>query len=263
MVENPIRVLVVDGDRGFSALLQERIGEEADLLFVGAVHDGRSALVEIVRLNPDIVILDLVLPHLDGLGVLERAKAAGLTSKFVILTAFGSESFVDTASRLGADCFLLKPCDLSVLMQRVRETARDYLSGAGRHVGQDAESIAMEGLIAQRMTEIGIPAHYKGYRYLKDAIAMVIKDVSLIGQVTKVLYPTIAENHDSSPARVERAMRHAIETAWSRGDIDVLYKAFGYSVDANRGRPTNSSFIAKIADEIRLEMRAKREGVSS
>lgn len=263
MGSTALRVLIADSNREFCAFLQQRIDQEPDLICVGTVHDGRSALLQIGQLSPDVVILDLVLPHLDGLGVLERAKQAGMSSKFLILTAFGTDDFLERALRLGADCFLMKPVESTVLVKRIRETAggpKEKVSDRpGDLLVDEVDSIIVERMVAQRITEIGVPAHYKGYRYLKDAIAMVIHDVELLGQVTKVLYPAVAKNHKSSPEKVERAMRHAIETAWSRGDVDVLHRAFGYSVDANRGRPSNSSFVAKIADEIRLELKARRD----
>ncbi|NMB11526.1 MAG: sporulation transcription factor Spo0A [Firmicutes bacterium] len=255
------RILIVDDNREFCILLQDWIAKEPDLVCVGTIYDGRTAVKKIPEMNPDIVILDLVLPHLDGLGVLERMRQMGVTSKFLILSAFGADHFVETALKLGADSFVMKPFEPPVLMQRIREIVRQAaITDIGAH--QDSltvqqEKAVVEEMIAHRITEIGIPAHYKGYRYLKDGISMVIDDVELLGQVTKVLYPAIAERNKTSPEKVERAMRHAIETAWSRGDVEVLHRTFGYSVDASRGRPTNSSFIAKLADQIRLELRAK------
>lgn len=255
------RVLLVDDNREFCSLLQEWIAKESDLICIGVIHDGRTAVRKIPELAPDVVILDLVLPHLDGLGVLERMRQIGVTSKFLILSAFGADHFLETALKLGADSFVMKPFEPPVLMQRIREIVRDDSAIGGAHqqdmLSRQQEKAVIEEMIAYRITEIGIPAHYKGYRYLKDAISMVIEDVELLGQVTKGLYPAIAERHNTSPDKVERAMRHAIETAWSRGDMEVLHKTFGYSVDANRGRPTNSSFIAKLADQIRLELKAR------
>lgn len=260
-MENGItRIMLVDDNREFCALLQELIAKEPDFVCVGMVHDGRTALSTIPRLNPDLVILDLVLPHLDGLGVLECMRQKGITSKFLILTAFGTDHFLEKALKLGADCFVMKPFEPSVLIQRIREIAKRKSSESWSErdrLTNHLDKAVIEETIAQRITEIGVPAHYKGYRYLKDAIAMVVDDIGLLDQVTKVLYPTIAERNHTSPEKVERAMRHAIETAWSRGDVEVLHRTFGYSVDANRGRPTNSSFIAKLADEIRLELRTQ------
>ena len=254
------RIMLIDDNREFCALLQEWIAKEPDFVCVGVAHDGRTAVNKIPKLNPDLVILDLVLPHLDGLGVLECMRQKGITSKFLILTAFGTDHFLENALKLGADCFVMKPFEPSVLMRRIREIAhRKSGEPWARQVRltNGLDKAVVEEMIAQRITEIGIPAHYKGYRYLKDAIAMVVDDVGLLDQVTKVLYPAIAQRNHTSPEKAERAMRHAIETAWSRGDVEVLHRTFGYSVDANRGRPTNSSFIAKLADEIRLELRTQ------
>ncbi|NMB23970.1 MAG: sporulation transcription factor Spo0A [Firmicutes bacterium] len=268
-------VLIVDGNRQFCLLLQQEIQKEPDLVCVGVVHDGRSALREIDRLDPDLVVLDLVLPYLDGLAVLEQAREMDIESKFLVVTAFGTDDFLKRSLRLGADCFLMKPLEWEILIKHIRETihggkiAKDEDEQIAEHSGITENMITdalgntlVERMIAERITELGVPAHYKGYRYLKDAIAMVIYDVELLGQMTKVLYPTVAKNHQSTSAKVERSMRHAIETAWSRGDMEILHRAFGYSVDANRGRPSNSSFVAKIADDIRLELRAKGEDLN-
>ncbi|NMB45915.1 MAG: sporulation transcription factor Spo0A [Firmicutes bacterium] len=251
--------MLVDDNKEFCALLQDWIAREPDLVCVGIVHDGRTAVRKIPELAPDVVILDLVLPHLDGLGVLEHMKRTGVTSKFLILSAFGADHFLETALRLGADSFVMKPFDPPILMQRIREITdhSGVFKGRQHMLTAQQKKAIIEDMIAQRITEIGIPAHYKGYQYLKDAIFMVVDNPERLGQVTKVLYPAIAKRNKTSPDKVERAMRHAIETAWSRGDMDVLHRTFGYSVDANRGRPTNSSFIAKIADQIRLELKMK------
>lgn len=280
-------VLIADGNKEFCLSLQQQVQAEPDLTCVGVVHDGRSALQEIERLGPDLVILDLVLPYLDGLAVLEQAQAMNLRSKFLVVTALGTDDFLRRSLQLGADCFLMKPLEWEILMKRIRETLDGTFGKTGTKdqskqgltrgkSGQIAEhpidyfdqsedlvalalgNTLVDRMIAKRITELGVPAHYNGYRYLKDAIAMVIYDVELLGQMTKVLYPTVAKNHQSTSVKVERSMRHAIETAWSRGDVEILHQAFGYSVDANRGRPSNSSFIAKIADDIRLKLRAER-----
>lgn len=248
------RVMVVDDNKEFCRLLQACLEREPGLEFVGAVHDGQTAIKVLPQRQPDLVILDLIMPNLDGLGVLERMKKLGLRSKFIVLSAFGQEEFLHSALELGADYFIMKPFDMQVLLQRIHQLVDEN----NRRPGWQVRPVAIEERIARQITQLGVPAHYKGYRYLKDAIAMVVENIDLLGQVTKCLYPTIAARHKTSPDKVERAMRHAIETAWSRGNIDVLNETFGYSVDINRGRPTNSSFIAKIADKIRLELKSGR-----
>ena len=260
MADGAIRLFIVDDNKEICAFLKAWIDKEPDMVCVGTVHDGRAAVKKIVELEPDVVILDLILPQIDGLGVLEHMEKQRVKSKFVILSAFGAENFVEKALDLGAHCFVMKPFEPSILLQRIREAAQGEGTSGGRRQNQSPSwqrQAVIEELIARRLTELGIPAHYKGYRYLKDGISLVIDDVELLGRVTKVLYPVIAKRNRTSPEKVERAMRHAIETAWSRGDVEVLHRTFGYSVDANRGRPTNSSFIAKLADQIRLELRTK------
>ena len=260
MVDGATRVLVVEDNREICAFLQAWINDAPDMVCVGTVYDGRTALQQIVELDPDVVSLDVILPQIDGLAVLEEMRKQRLKSRCVILTAFGAEDFMAKALELGADSFVIKPFDPSRLLQRIREAVQGEGMGQGRRERKGPawqRQAAVEELIARRLTELGVPAHYKGYRYLKDGISLVIDDVELLARVTKVLYPVIAKRHRTSPEKVERAMRHAIETAWSRGDVEVLNRTFGYSVDANRGRPTNSSFIAKLADQIRLELRTK------
>jgi two-component system response regulator (stage 0 sporulation protein A) len=260
VADSTIRVLVVDDNKEICTFLKAWINKEPDMVCLGVVHDGLTAVKKIVELEPDVVILDLVLPQIDGLGVLEQMEKQRVKSRFVILSAFDGEDFIERALDSGAHCFVMKPFEPASLLQRIREAA---LGGSTGEEWQQMQASSwqrqavIEELIASRLTELGIPAHYKGYRYLKDGISLVIDDVELLGRVTKVLYPVIAKRNRTSPEKVERAMRHAIETAWSRGDVEVLHRTFGYSVDANRGRPTNSSFIAKLADQIRLELRTK------
>ncbi|NLK08253.1 MAG: sporulation transcription factor Spo0A [Firmicutes bacterium] len=264
-------VLIADGNRRFCGWLQQKIEAQPNLAYLGSVHDGRTALLEMERLEPDLVILGLILPHLDGFAVMEEAREKGIKTKFLLVTAFNGEEFPKQAVRHGADGFVIKPFQWAVFIEQIEALLdTESLSKTGEKGKTAAETddmddlirlalddAAVESLIGDRITELGIPAHYKGYRYLKDAIAMVVYDVELLGLVTKVLYPTIANTHQSTAAKVERSMRYAIEAAWSRGDVDVLHKAFGYSVDPERGRPSNSSFVAKIADEIRLQLRAE------
>ncbi len=262
MTDDAIRVLIVDDNKEICTFLKAWINKAPDMVCVGTVHDGLTAVKKVVELKPDVVILDLVLPHIDGLAVLEEMERQRITSKFVILTALGGEDLVERALDLGAHCFVTKPFEPSLLLQRIREAVRGDSAGEGgpeiRCSFRQRQAV-IEELIARRLTELGVPAHYKGYRYLKDGISLVIEDAELGSRVTKVLYPVIAKRHRTSPEKVERAMRHAIETAWSRGDVEVLHRTFGYSVDANRGRPTNSSFIAKLADQIRLELKTKED----
>jgi len=250
--------LVVDDNKELCSFLKVWIDSESDMVCVGTVHDGRTAVNRMVELQPDVVVMDLVLPRIDGLAVLEEAGRRRIESRFVILSALDTGKLVEKALERGAYCFLVKPFEPSLLLRRIREAVRGASAEAVREESLCWQPQAqVEELISRRLTELGVPAHYKGYRYLRDGISLVVYHADLLDRVTKGLYPIIAKRNRTSPEKVERAMRHAIETAWSRGDVEVLHRMFGYSVDANRGRPTNSSFIAKLADHIRLELRTK------
>lgn len=241
-------------------MLQDFLHSQEDLQVVGLAYNGVEAWELIQSQEPDLVIIDLVMPSLDGLGVLERinARAAGPRPKVIMLTAFGQESLTHQAMVLGVDYFILKPFDLEILGKRIRSLTQDApvqnqmmqssvnsVTSAGSRVNLGAEVTSM-------MHQIGIPAHVKGYQYIRDAILMVVEDVSLLGAVTKELYPAIAKKYDTAPSRVERGIRHAIELAWERGHTETLKRIFGYSMNIERQKPTNSEFVALLADKLRV-----------
>jgi two-component system response regulator (stage 0 sporulation protein A) len=236
----------------------------------GIAHNGAEVLDVVTKSIPDVIILDIIMPHLDGIGVLEKLKLLDLPArpKIIMLTAFGQENITQKVLEMGADYYVLKPFSLDVLGTRIRQLAGGAGVGAGNTVSvQPAPSSATKVYMPQRtrsldndvttiIHEIGIPAHIKGYRYLREAIMMVVNRVDLLGCVTKELYPSIALNHATTPSRVERAIRHAIEVAWSRGNMDVINGLFGHTVNRERGKPTNSEFIAMVADKLRMETKA-------
>ena len=209
-----------------------------------------------------MIILDVVMPNLDGLGVLERinARTTMTRPKIIMLTAFGQESLTHQAMMLGVDYFILKPFDLDILSKRIRSLTQDMPSSTPTQFSSSASPIVttvgsglnLVGEVTTMMHQIGIPAHVKGYQYIRDAILMVVEDVSLLGAVTKELYPGIAKKYDTAPSRVERGIRHAIELAWERGQTDTLKRIFGYSMNIERQKPTNSEFIALLADKLRV-----------
>lgn len=250
-----IRVMIADDNKEFCVLVQEYIEEQDDMQLVGVAYNGIEVLEKIDTALPDVLVLDIIMPHLDGLGVLEKLveRPADKRPKVIMLTAFGQESITQRVVDLGADYYILKPFNLDVLINRIRQ-----LAGSGsipkRNVPIKAKSLDVE--VTNIIHQIGVPAHIKGYLYLREAILMVIHDVDLLGAVTKELYPLIAEKYNTTPSRVERAIRHAIEVAWSRGNVDVVNNLFGYTIDVNRGKPTNSEFIAMIADKLRVENKA-------
>jgi two-component system response regulator (stage 0 sporulation protein A) len=255
-----IKVAIADDNREFSEILQECLSREEDIELVGVAYNGEQMLSIIEEKSPDVIVLDIIMPHLDGIGVLERINVSGnKRPKIIMLTAFGQETITQRVVELGADYYVLKPFNMDVLISRIRQ-----LAGTAVTVSRPVAAATMPVVKARPMDvevtniirEIGIPAHIKGYQYLRDAIMMIVAEVELLGAVTKVLYPMIAEKYSTTPSRVERAIRHAIEVAWNRGNIDMINKLFGYTIKLDKGKPTNSEFMAMIADKLRMEMRA-------
>ena len=250
-----IRVFVADDNREFSDLLVEYLEQQPDIEVVGIAYNGKDTLELVSEEPPDILLLDIIMPHLDGLGVLEQLNHLPEKPKVIMLTAFGQEDITRKAVELGAAYYILKPFNMEVLVDRIRllgngqlpAPAVASLTRAVKRTGQ-----GLEADLTNIIHEIGIPAHIKGYQYLREAIMMVVEEVDLLGSVTKVLYPRIAEKFDTTSSRVERAIRHAIEVAWSRNNIDTIKKFFGYTINTERGKPTNSEFIALVADRLRL-----------
>jgi len=250
----PIRVMVADDNREFCEVLRTYIEGQQDMELVGVAHNGTEVLEQLDRKLPNVIILDIIMPHLDGIGVLERLVSLNLPQrpKVIVLTAIGQESITQRMVELGADYYILKPFSLEVLANRVRQLANSAPRSGVRQVR--AKSMDME--VTSIIHEIGVPAHIKGYMYLREAILMVIERIDLLGAITKELYPSIAMKFKTTPSRVERAIRHAIEVAWSRGNLEVINNLFGYTVNLERGKPTNSEFIAMVADKLRIELKA-------
>jgi len=273
-----IEVLLADDNREFANLLSEYISEQDDLAVVGVAYNGEE-VIEIIEdkgIVPDVLILDIIMPHLDGLGVLERLRELNLepAPKIVMLTAFGQENITQKAVQLGASYYILKPFDMDVLVNRIRQLASGpvpaggsmngagTINGLGSQIRKRPTSLVqtkpqgkpnLDASITNIIHEVGVPAHIKGYQYLRDAITMVYNNIELLSAVTKTLYPAIAEKYRTTPSRVERAIRHAIEVAWTRGNIDSISHLFGYTINISKAKPTNSEFIAMVADKLRIE----------
>jgi two-component system response regulator (stage 0 sporulation protein A) len=252
MSRKKVKILVADDNKDFCELLKEYLSQQEDFLLTGIAYNGLEALELIEQHNPDVVVLDIIMPHLDGIGVLEKLSAGTFNPrpKVIMLTAFGQETFTQRAMDLGADYYVLKPFDFSVLATRIRQLADGF------NVSQYVTPIKPRNLdiaVTNIIHEMGVPAHIKGYHYLRDAILMVINEINLLGAVTKELYPMIAQKYNTTPSRVERAIRHAIELAWDRGNVEMMTKFFGYTINLERGKPTNSEFIAMVADKLRIE----------
>ncbi|HZW83741.1 MAG TPA: sporulation transcription factor Spo0A [Candidatus Deferrimicrobium sp.] len=256
-----IKMVIADDNRALCQMLSDFLSGQEDINLVGVGYNGIDAWELIRTHEPDLLIIDLVMPNLDGLGVLERLNARGGTTrpKVIVLTAFGQESLTHQAMSLGVDYFILKPFDLEVLGKRIRQLINEPAAipnsspnASNSLVSTTSSSLNLGVEVTNMMHQIGIPAHVKGYQYIRDAILMVVEDVTLLGAVTKELYPMIAKKYDTAPSRVERGIRHAIELAWERGHTETLKRIFGYSLNIERQKPTNSEFIALLADKLRV-----------
>ena len=226
--------------------------------------DGLEVLRQIDAKKPDVLIMDTFLAHLDALGVLKEMRASQLPPQqkplVFILSNLDNARFEQEALGSGADYYFLKPFDVQILVERVSQLSGWRSIGVSPPYTADFPMVRsrsdLEVMISEIMHQVGVPAHIKGYQYLREAIILSIEDTEMISSVTKVLYPTVAKTFKTTPSRVERAIRHAIEVAWDRGDVDVLNSYFGYTIQNQRGKPTNSEFIAMISDKLRLKLRA-------
>lgn len=242
------KVILADTGEEFRALLRQTVEKTGEFQVVGTTGDGMELLRLVGEQKPDLVVMDLVLPGLDGMGVLRHMAElpAEARPRVIVLSAFARPEVIQEASGLGVFYFMPKPCTEESLLERMRRAC-------GQAELPALDEPALEDMITDIIHEIGVPAHIKGYQYLRDAIIMSVGDMDMLNSITKILYPTIAKKHQTTPSRVERAIRHAIEVAWSRGKMDTIEELFGYTVSGGKGKPTNSEFIALIADKIRLE----------
>ena len=242
------RILIADASVEFRQMLSDMIEGEGDLTLVGQTGDGVELLTLAAQTNPDVIIMELLLTGMDGLEVLEQL--GNNKPRVLVLSAFGNSNLAEEVSSRGAAYCMLKPCRMTTLLERVRLLAE---SPVQEEEEQEDAALALERHVTAIIHDIGVPAHIKGYQYLREAIILVVNDMDTINAVTKVLYPTVAKKFGTTSSRVERAIRHAIEVAWDRGDLEVLQKYFGYTVSNAKGKPTNSEFIAMISDRISLE----------
>ena len=240
--------MLADASEEFRNLLREAIEKTEEFTVVGSAGDGMEALHLIEQQAPDLVLMDTVLPGLDGMALLKRLPREN-RSKVIVLSALYSDRVVAEAMDLGAYYFLTKPCEVNSLIERMRLAVTPP-----QEVDRSTE---LKNSVTSIIHEIGVPAHIKGYQYLREAIIITVEDMDVINAVTKVLYPEVAKRFGTTPSRVERAIRHAIEVAWDRGDLETLQKFFGYTVSNTKGKPTNSEFIAMIADRLVLERRSR------
>lgn len=257
-----IKVAIADDNERMLELLEGIISSDKELNLVGKASNGEEVCHIIKNRLPDVVLLDLIMPKMDGLSVMEKIhsdKSFKKVPSFIIVTSIGQDRVTEDAFARGATYYILKPFQNDAIIRRIKSSVR---SGNGcteteqnKFTDSEPRKEDLETLVTDMIHEIGIPAHIKGYHYLRDAILMAIEDMDVLNAITKVLYPTVAKRNQTTSSRVERAIRHAIEVAWSRGKLDTLEDLFGYTVSNGKGKPTNSEFIALVADTIRLKVK--------
>ena len=260
-----IKVCLVDDNKELVSMLESYVAAQEDMEVIGTAYNGQECLNLLKDKQPDVLVLDIIMPHLDGLAVLEKMRHIERLRQpsVIMLTAFGQEDVTKKAVDLGASYFILKPFDMENLTSHIRQVSGKANAMIKRPLPSFRSATTVDGKpknldasITSIIHEIGVPAHIKGYMYLREAISMVYNDIELLGSITKVLYPDIAKKYNTTASRVERAIRHAIEVAWSRGNIDSISSLFSYTVSMSKAKPTNSEFIAMVADKLRLEHKA-------
>lgn len=258
-----LNVAIADDNDLMRQLLDTIVQSDEELSVVGTAKDGEEAYQMIKEKEPDVVLLDIVMPKMDGLGVLDKVQrdtSIKKTPNFIMVSAVNQPQVTEDAFALGADYFIMKPFDIDTIIQRIKKTRRTRAfvePGFYQKKTKEHTEAALEADVTNIIHEIGVPAHIKGYQYLRDAIVMSVQDIEMLNSITKVLYPTIAKKYDTTTSRVERAIRHAIEVAWSRGRMDTIDALFGYTINHGKGKPTNSEFIALITDKIRLDYKLR------
>ena len=260
-----IKIGIVDDNQDFCEVVRDYLNKQNNIEVIFTAPDGIKAIEYLENENtcPDILILDLIMPHMDGFGVLEHLGSKELNKypRVIMTSAVGQDSIIQKAMELGAQYYLVKPVNMKLLIKRINQLDNSIV-GAFDDDSHLRKSLVMKDSVVNNdleiditnlIHEIGVPAHIKGYQYLRDAITLVVNRMEYLNAVTKELYPAIAAINNTTPSRVERAIRHAIEIAWNRGKLETLENLFGYTVQQDKGKPTNSEFIAIIADKLRLE----------
>ena len=253
-MEHATTVLIADSAEDFCSALATALQRSEGFQVVGTATDGEQAIRLIGERKPDILVLDLMLSKQDGISVLKAASGMERRPVTLATSAFLTEYVSSAAASLGVRYLMLKPCDMTALVERLEEIRGGESLRYPPQRRVDKTSI--ESMVTNIIHEIGVPAHIKGYQYLREAIIIAVNDMDVINAITKVLYPQVAKTFQTTPSRVERAIRHAIEVAWDRGDLDTLQRFFGYTVSNTKGKPTNSEFIALIADELQLQLKS-------
>ena len=253
-MDHTTTVLIADSSEEFCAALTGVLQHSGSYRVIGTAADGEQAIRMAAQLKPDILVLDLMLSKQDGLSVLKAISGFDKKPVTLATSGFVSAYVANAVANLGCNYLMSKPCDMTALVERLEEIrGGESLRSAPM---RQLEKRSIESMVTSIIHEIGVPAHIKGYQSLREAIMIAVNDMDVINAITKVLYPMVAKKFDTTPSRVERAIRHAIEVAWDRGDLDTLQRFFGYTVNSTKGKPTNSEFIALIADKLQLQLKS-------
>ncbi len=247
------RLLVIDDNRSLVDMITEYFSDHADINVVLEAYDGAEGIriIESKKEEYDIILLDLIMPNKDGIAVLEYMQSKGIDKKVIVLTSYNTQEMIRKVSEMGVNYFILKPFELNDLEKRIKEVATG-LKYEGKSL--DLYQNNLQKSITNTLHELGVPSHIKGYQYIREGITLVYDRPELVGGITKELYPEIAHKYNTTVSRVERAIRHAIEVSWNRGNWELMEEIFGHSVDIDKAKPTNSEFIVTVADKLRLEL---------
>ena len=266
---NKIKVLIADDNYDLAEALSEFLNLQTDMEVISCHQNGAQVLEAMKEHQADILLLDVIMPEMDGISVLEALKENESVYKrpknIIMFTAFNQEKVMTKAAELGASYFIMKPFEMNKIIEIIRDVHQNFAyspkadnaNAVFGAINQMNDGFDLEAEITHVLHEVGVPAHIKGYLYLRESIDMIYHEIELLGSITKTLYPDVAKKYKTTSSRVERAIRHAIEVAWSRGNVDAISKIFGYTVNVNKSKPTNSEFIAMIADRLRLQHKNK------
>ena len=243
-------ILMIDDNVNLIKMVEEYFRENDEINIFLEAHDGEEGIkiLEENREKIDLVILDLIMPNKDGIYVLNEMKNRGINKKVIVATSYNASEVIREVSEYGVSYYILKPFDLSILEKRIKEITNKKES---EEIDFYASNLQVS--ITKMLHELGIPSHIKGYGYIREAVSIIFENPEVIGGITKELYPALAQKFNTTVSRVERAIRHAIEVSWNRGNLDFMEELFGFSVDIDRAKPTNSEFIVTIADKLRLD----------
>lgn len=266
-MEEKLNVAIADDNEKILCMLGDILEQDKEINIVGKAKNGEEAINIIREKQPDIMLIDLIMPKFDGLTVMDKINKDTSIKKrpsFIVMSAIGQETITDNAFAMGASYYIMKPFDNDMVINRIKSIKinnnKKIHDNRKINVNENKSEYIernLESDVTNIIHELGVPAHIKGYQYLRDGIIMTVKDMEMMNSITKILYPTIAKKHQTTASRVERAIRHAIEVAWNRGKMDTIDELFSYTINMGKGKPTNSEFIALIADKIRLEYKTK------